>query len=243
MHAYRRLHYIVVSVVAAGIFWAVQNTNLIASLPVINDTAWLSSAARATIPIVALFLIQQTDIISRMVLEKIPFVSRGLRKLLSGNDFIEGDWPLVVVDGKTGAPLYYGFLSIEFRAGQLYVHGDDWALDGQLMHSFQSMQAQYSAGRLQYWYEQGADLNCPDMRGYTEIYFFPRTGPRTHQAGEFLDKQHRNVRFYAIRHNYRFMERRLSSLKDKLAAAEQCWTEVQARTPNLLRLQISQDWE
>jgi len=188
-------------------------------------------------------LFRTSDFLSTFIVEKVPLISAALRRMLSGASFIEGDWPLVVVDMERLAPLYLGFLNIGFRDGQPYVHGDDWKMDGAHAHAFHSVQSMQRDHTLQYWYEQGASAHRPDMRGYTEIFFFPRNALAERHAGKFLDPKHTSdIRFYATRRRYRTFERRIRSKDEKLAAACELWSEIEPALPRLRERDISADF-
>lgn len=188
------------------------------------------------------FLFNRSTFIAEMLIEKIPGVSTAIRKMLSGNDFVEGDWPLVVMSEDRRTPRYLGFLTIKYEQGQLLVSGDDWLPDGTHAVSFRSQQSQYAERKLQYWYAQGSTLHAPDMFGYTRIYFFPDRGPIGRLAGEFLDKQHFSPPFYATRMRYRPMQRRLATSEQKLAAARALWAEIEPRVEAMASRRIEQDF-
>ncbi len=191
------------------------------------------------------FLFRLSYPLSTFILEKIPVFSRLLRRVLSGKDYIEGDWPLIVVDMQTQQLLYLGFLNIAFRDGQLYVLGDDWKPEGTHAQSFQSMQSLFRNHTLHYWYEQGQSLLAPDMRGYTEVYFFPMQGLAQRHAGKFLDAQHTtDIRFYARKQKYKLFERPfgVDDTGKKLEAAHQLWLELEPKLSSLRDRQINADF-
>jgi len=188
-------------------------------------------------------LFRMSGLISEAIIEKVPFLSRGLRRALSGHTDIEGDWPLVVVDMDKREPLYFGFLRIDFKGGQHFVHGDDWNVDGTHAHAFCSVQSMYHDYILQYWYEQGESLHQPNMRGFTEIFFFPKFKFAQRHAGKFLDPQHvTDIRFYAIRHRHRALARRLRSKEQKLAAAREVWSQLEPQVESLSKRGICADF-
>src|SRR5688572_30800535 len=88
--------------------------------------------ARAGALAVLPFLFVQSNRIGDILVEKVPGLSRALRQALTGNDFVEGDWPLVVMNDDCRTPKYFGFMTITYRDGQLLVFGDDWNPDGSL---------------------------------------------------------------------------------------------------------------
>ena len=188
-------------------------------------------------------LFRLSDKLSNAFVEKVPLVSWALRRALSGRGFIEGDWPLAVYDMANQKLLYLGFLTITFKGGQIYVYGDDWAPSGEHAQAFHSVQSLYHDHTLQYWYEQGASLHKPDMRGYTEIYFFPVGGTALRHAGKFLDPKHTSdIRFYAVRQAYGFFERRFSTPEQKISAARKLWTGLEPRLATLKGRDISTDF-
>ncbi len=239
MNYFRAVHSVVHAAVAGLCWWMVQHIGQIQTeLQVwISFQDWIKDYREYAIPAVfagLVFLFRRSDALSTVIVEKIPGVSRALRRALSGNEFIEGDWPLVVVDMEKLAPLYFGFLKIDFRDGQPSVRGDDWKTDGSHAHAFRSVQSLYHDNMLQYWYEQGQSLHQPDMRGYTEIFFFPRNALAERHAGKFLDSKHTSdIRFYARRRRYGLFERRIAATEDKLAAARDLWAEIAPRLDSL----------
>ncbi len=194
-------------------------------------------------------LFQTSNTIARVIVEGLPF-SPLLRRMLSGRNFIEGDWPLVVVYGEKspepGKLLYYGFLAIDFRRDEFYVHGDDWTVDGVHAHYFESVRSSFHVDdnqrQLQYFYRQGQTSQDARMRGYTEIYFFPIYKRAALHAGEFRDIDHNDVRFYARRAAYGFWGKRLKSSEEKKAAAKQVWAEFQPQIKSMIAQPISADW-
>ena len=186
---------------------------------------------------------RSSDKFASTLIEKIPGVSRWLRRVLSGKDYLEGDWPLVVVDANDGKPLLVGLLNIEYKGGKLVVSGNDWNPDGTRALTFRSLQSQYENGLLQYFYEQGPDPRQPTMRGYTEIYFFPTDAPPVRHAGEFLDKEHgRPMRFYARKLIAKRGAARPKTDKDRIAAAQNFLREIEAGLPAMVKRKIDSDW-
>jgi hypothetical protein len=178
-----------------------------------------------------------------VIIENIPLFSWRLRRFLMRKEYIEGDWPLVVVDMQTLRPLYFGFLTIDFRGGQHYVHGDDWNPDGTHAFSYHSVQSLCRNHMLQYWYEQGASMHQPEMRGYTEMYFFPVDTVAQRHAGRFLDPQHtHDIRFYAEKHHYRPFQWRLAKPDRKLETAQAVWQKIEPRLGYLRSRTVSADF-
>ena len=164
--------------VAALSYWVLQHLDQLQAY-IADYKAYALPAMLASLAL----LFRISDRLAKVTVEQIPLLSRLLRKVLSGKDDIEGDWPLAVMDMTRLEPLYIGFLTIGYRDGQYAVSGDDWHLDNEHAQEFGSVQSLYRNCVLQYWYEQGASLHRPDMRGYTEIYFFPRYGAPLRQPG------------------------------------------------------------
>jgi hypothetical protein len=195
-------------------------------------------------------LFQASADISRIFIENLP-ISGWLRHVLSGKDFIEGDWPLVVVYGEKspepGRLLYIGFLSIEFKHDELYVYGEDWTPDGRHAVCFRSVRSSFHADqherRLEYFYRQGQNWQDESMRGYTEIYFFPKHTVSNLHAGEFRDTEHNDVRFYARKKNYRLFQKRLKTPEQKKAAANEVWAEFQPQIKTMIAHRVSTDWK
>lgn len=189
-------------------------------------------------------LFRVSDALSNTFVEKIPVISRALRRLLSGREDIEGDWPLAVVDMAKKELMYLGFLTISFKKGQLYVYGNDWNADASHAMEFESKQSLYDNHKLQYWYEQGPSLHDVQMRGYTEIYFFPRDVRAERHAGKFLDASHlTDIRFYSERKQYGWFERRLKTKAARFAAAEAFWQTLAPRLDQLHPRSICTDFE
>jgi len=188
------------------------------------------------VAIVLWFLFVQSRNIASFILAVLP----SLRRLLAWNNFIEGDWPLVVIDRTTGQMMYYGFLTVAYKGGYLVVSGDDWNPDGSHAVAFKSMQTYYSENTLHYWYMQGEGGR---QRGYTFIEFFPRSHVATHFTGVFHDKEHPDVRFYGRKQNYKWFARRLKTMGARRAAAEAYAAEVMPRVPVMLKNAVDIDWE
>ncbi len=227
-HLFRGVNSAVHAGVAALTWWVLQHWEQLQAASA-EYKNWAAPVVLAALG----FLFRLSYPLSTVLVEKIPVFSRLLRRTIMGSDFIEGDWPLVVVDMHAQKLLYLGFLNIGFRDGQLYVLGDDWAPDGTHAQSFRSMQSLYRNHTLHYWYEQGQSLLAPDMRGYTEVYFFPMEGLAKRHAGKFLDVRHTSdIRFYAKKQKYRRFERPfgVDDKAKKIELARELWNELE---PNL----------
>ncbi|MGO9545318.1 MAG: hypothetical protein ACLPPF_11050 [Rhodomicrobium sp.] len=237
---FRGVHSAIHAAVAALTWWVLQHWELLLS----HMAEYKTYALPAVLAGLAL-MFRMSDTLAKVILEKIPYFSRALRKLLSGKNSIEGDWPLVVIDMEKQQALYFGFLSVDYRDGQLYVSGDDWRTDGTHAQAFHSVQSLYRNRTLQYWYEQGQVLAAPDMRGYTEIYFFPVEGLAKRHAGKFLDARHTSdIRFYAKKQRYRPFESRFEpdDVSKKLEAARQLWVELEPKLSTLRERSIGADF-
>lgn len=242
MSRFQSIHYLVHSAVAFICYVAITQLDavdrFIAETPIIEQYPFLKLSV---IPLIAI-LLQQSDRLARFIIGGIPGFSPLLRNLLEGCDNIEGHWPLVVVDARTGSLVYHGFLKISFKEGQLYVNGNDWKPDGTHAMWFHSVQSRYQGRMLQYWYEQGLNRTAPTMRGYTEMYFFPEEGTVIRQAGEFIDKEH-NYRFYAERRRFgRLFDRTPTTDKERIAAADDLWHRLKPELPRILQQSVSKDW-
>lgn len=238
MYRYNGVKSTVHALVAGLCWWVLQHLE--------QFQAYIADYKQYAIPIVLAglaILFRLSDTLSSIVVEKIPIFSRVLRRILSGNEYIEGDWPLVVVDIEKQSPIYFGVLCIDFKDGQYYIYGNDWNIDGTLVHSFHSKQSLYSNHKLQYWYEQGVSMHAPDMRGYTEIFFFPTSGLAERHAGKFLDTSHTgDVRFYSIKKQYRMFSKVPASKKEMLRCAQEIWTTLESQFGDLRKRPISVDF-
>ena len=235
---FRGVHSAIHAAVAALSYWVLQHLDQLQAY-IADYKAYALPGMLAALGL----LFRISDRLAKVTVEQIPFFSRLLRKVLSGKDDIEGDWPLVVMDMARLEPLYVGFLTIGYRDGQYSVSGDDWHLDGEHAQEFRSVQSLYRNRIMQYWYEQGASLHRPDMRGYTEIYFFPREGVPQRHAGKFLDPQHTSdIRFYARKQRYGFWERRMRTPETKLEAARKLLADIEPRIAVLQAREIAADF-
>jgi hypothetical protein len=199
---------------------------------------YIRGAALLVLP----FLFNRSTLIANLLIEKVPVLSVAIRRLLSGTDFIEGDWPLVVMERDMRTPKYFGFLTITYQDSQLLVYGDDWNLDGTPGVKFRSQQSTYADRKLQYWYAQGATMFEPTMFGYTRIYFFPERGRIKRHAGEFLDKQHISQPFFATRIRYKAFQRRLNDDHKKFEAAKRFWETIEPKIKDGHELRIDRDF-
>jgi hypothetical protein len=236
MQRYQIVYSLIHAAIAAILLVFVRNIDVLArTFQDLSHSAEYSQwAVFALVPVLAT-LFKFSDKLALVLLEKIPLVSPVLRWVLAGEDYIEGHWPLIVVSEQTGELVYLGYLTISHESGNLRVDGVDWRPDGLYAHAFHSEQSRYSKRLLQYWYGQGLNNQ---MRGYTEIYFFPRRGRPKRHAGEFLDKQHANVRFYALR-----IPARARSAEQKIEEARKVWTELHPKMPRLLAQDVGVDWQ
>lgn len=238
MSQYRIVHSAVHAAIAGLCWWVLTHINEL--------QAYIAMNREVAVPVVLAalaLLFRLSDALSNALVEKVPIVSRALRRLICGQDFIEGDWPLVVVDMEKQELLYLGFLRIAFKKAQIHVRGDDFKPTGEHAHAFQSVQSLYRDQTLQYWYEQGASLHKPDMRGFTQIYFFPQGEFAERHAGKFLDARHTSdIRFYAVRHKYKPLESRLRSTDEKLEAARALWAEIAPKLDKLKARDIGLDF-
>jgi hypothetical protein len=238
MHYFRTVHSAVHALIASLCWWTFQNMDQLQSA--------FENYRHLAIPVVLgglALLFRTSDALSNVILGKIPVLSAALRRLLSGRHFVEGDWPLAVVDMDNQQLLYFGFLTIGFEGGQIHVEGDDWNVNGSHAHGFRSVQSLYKNHTLQYWYEQGASMHRPDMRGYTEIYFFPPRALAERHAGKFLDPKHTSdIRFYAEKLPYRVIGGFAMSKEQKLAAARKFWERLQPKVLDLTGRDISADF-
>lgn len=236
MQRYQIVYSLIHAGIAALLVLFVRNIELLSlTFQELSHSAEYSQwAVLALVPVLTT-LFKFSDELAIVLIEKVPVVSFLLRRILAGEDFIEGDWPLVVVNDKTGELVYLGFLTVSHEKGELRVDGVDWRPDGVMAHAFHSEQTRYSRRLLQYWYGQGVNNQ---MRGYTEIYFFPRKGRPQRHAGEFLDKQHASVRFYALR-----IPRKARSVDEKIAEARTVWAKLEPKMSRMLAQDVSLDWE
>lgn len=173
--------------------------------------------------------------ISDKLLEWLP----GVRRLFAGSKHIEGDWPLVVVDNKTGAVTYYGFMTIGFEEGQYVVKGHDWHPDGVHAMNFSSVQTYQSHPTLHYWYQQGEGGR---QRGYTFIEFFPTDRVPRRLTGIFHDREHPDVRFFARKLKTRWPKRRPRAMEPRRVAAKAFADEIAPRLPDMIRTSVDADW-
>ena len=218
MQRYQLVHAFVHSAIAGLLYVFLRFVTVIDTMP---EADYIRGAAVLLLP----FLFNRSAFIANILIEKVPGLSVGIRRLLSRSDFIEGDWPLVVMgaDGKT--PKYFGFMTITYLDGQLQVSGDDWTPDGTPAVNFSSQQSRYEKRSLRYWYAQEASRNEATMFGYTHINFFPSSGRVERLAGEFLDKKHESAAFYARRLHYSMFQRRITDQKAQFESAKKFWAE------------------
>lgn len=236
MQRYQIVYSLIHAAIAAVLVLFVRNIDVLARMfqEVSHSAEYGQWAVLALVPVLAA-LFKFSDELAIVLIERVPLISPLLRRVLAGEDFIEGDWPLIVVSERTGELIYLGFLTISHEKGELRVDGVDWRPDGVAAHAFHSEQSRYSQRLLQYWYGQGVNNQ---MRGYTEIYFFPRKGKPQRHAGEFLDKQHAAVRFYALR-----IPHQDRTVDERIAEARKVWAKLQPRMPRMLAQDVSLDWE
>ncbi len=228
---------------AYKVFYALILTGIAAAgkvlldlIPVLDKDPRFGSYAHVGAVAVMGFMFFHSQNIAKLMLA----VLAPLRRLLAWTNYIEGDWPLVVVDCRDGSLVYYGFLKIAFEKGYLAVSGDDWHPDGTHALGFGSMQTYSQDHTLHYWYMQG---ERGLQRGYTFIEFFPRRRVPTHMTGVFHDKGHPDVRFYGRKYRYKWFERRRRTMEQRRMAAKAFADEIMPRVPVLLKGGVDTDWE
>lgn len=77
------------------------------------------------------------------------------------------------------------------------------------------------------------------MRGYTEIFFFPTHALAEYHAGEFRDRVHNDICFYAKRLPLTWGMR---TTEEKKQAALDVWEILQPQMDRMLSNPISADW-
>jgi hypothetical protein len=217
-----------------GLFGALGTFALLHAPDWAKGTQYQVYAVPALVPLL-MVLFRSSRVISDFLLERMGWV----RRLFAGRRHIEGDWPLVVVDGKTGVMVYYGFLAIGFKGGQYVVRGQDWTPDGAHALNFGSMQSYQSESTLHYWYTQGEGGR---QRGYTFIEFFPQDEVAQRHTGVFHDKDHPDVRFYARKIKYGWFQKRFKAQERRRVAAKAFADEIAPRLPALVRTGVDADW-
>jgi hypothetical protein len=217
-----------------GVFGAIGTFALLHAPDWSKGTQFQVYAVPALVPLL-MILFRSSRAISEFLLERMTW----LRRLFAGRRHIEGDWPLVVIDGKSGAMLYYGFMTISFKGGQHVVKGQDWTPDGAHALNFGSMQSYQSESTLHYWYTQGEGGR---QRGYTFIEFFPQDEVAQRHTGVFHDKEHPDVRFYARKVHYDWFQKRFKLQEQKRTVAKSFAEEITPRLPALVRTSVDADW-
>ena len=217
-----------------GLFGALGTFVLLHAPDWAKGTQYQVYAVPVLVPILML-LFRSSRVISDFLLERMGWV----RRLLAGRRHIEGDWPLVVVDGKSGAMVYYGFMTIKFEGGQYVVKGDDWHPNGKHAMDFKSQQSHQIDSTLHYWYMQ----KVMSLRGYTFIEFFPVDEVPMRLTGVFHDKENTDVRFYARKMKYSWRQRRLKGPEQRRLAGKTFADEIAPRLPALLGNSVQAAWE
>jgi hypothetical protein len=244
--SYRIVHSLVHATIALLCYQLLSHPEIFGTLSatLAQSTAYQNPLQLAAVGILTV-LFRISDKISRFLIESVPLLSVGLRKVLSGSRFCEGDWPLIVVDTATKQLIYLGFATVTYKGDQIVIAGRDWKLDGGFALDFTSMQARYDDNKLQYWYVQRDHTG--EMRGYTEMYFFPADARPGYHTGRFLDEKHANVRFYGRRIPYRWTQHVLGQKvireKDRIAAAQQLWEDFKPHLEDITARPISASWE
>lgn len=95
---------------------------------------------------------------------------RWLRRLLSGQDDIEGDWVNIAFGVEAPDQIkFVEFCRIWYREGHYIISGDSWTIEGAWVQEFSSANSTYKNRELTYTYRTG--LNS--VGGYGTIRFFP----------------------------------------------------------------------
>jgi len=203
--------------------------------PKLGEDAQYGHYVQPAVILILWWLFSFSRTISDKLLEWLPLV----RRLFAGRKHIEGDWALVVVDGKSGDLIYYGFMKIGFEEGQYAVSGTDWHPEGAHALNYGSVQSYQSHPTLHYWYLQG---ERGQQRGYTFIEFFPRDRVPQRQTGVFHDREHPDVRFYSRKLKHKWYQSRLRDMEPRRLAAKAFADEIMPKMPSMIRTGVDADW-
>lgn len=109
-----------------------------------------------------------------------------LRKLILGDDYIEGYWFNKVVMGNS---VRYGVLRILATEGGVTVHGEQYDPTGKVTATWESQMADYHNNTLRYAYmvKYVGRTDSQDTYGFSDISFSKVSGCPMQYAGRFQD--------------------------------------------------------
>jgi len=134
-------------------------------------------------------LLKIVEFVTSSVVEGWPWA----RRIIMGQEFIEGTWVEIVTDGARGI-VEGGVARIRFRKGRYRFSGETYSSDGGLLHgSFDSLITEYEDFELLYLYRETEQQRRAHPRLGSGILRFPETAkcPERYQAS-FFDPIHRS---------------------------------------------------
>lgn len=126
--------------------------------------------------------IQVSDFLTNAAIDH----ARWFRRLLAGQDDIEGDWVNIVVNQSEPDKIIGAeYCRIRYRGGTFTLSGDTWSLDGKWKHNFlTSGSATYQGRQLEYYYKTGINR----VGGFGVILFSPDDALATDFICRYVDE-------------------------------------------------------
>lgn len=132
--------------------------------------------------LVAIIGMQAADKLAAAAIDRL----RWLRRLLSGQDDIEGDWVNIVIDEANPKEVIAAeYCRIRYKKGQYIISGDTWTLSGKWVHDFSSGSSRYRGRKFEYYYKQG----IMRVGGYGVINFNPQDSLPSEFSCRYVDEK------------------------------------------------------
>jgi hypothetical protein len=111
--------------------------------------------------------------------------ARWIRRLISGDSDIEGDWVNVVINTSDPHKLIYAeYCRMRYANGSYSLSGDTWTINGRWVGSFTTSGSNYRNRQFEYYYEAGLNR----VGGYGVIIYTPRDALPTDFICRYIDE-------------------------------------------------------
>lgn len=132
--------------------------------------------------VLAIIGIQLSDRLVSIFIER----TRWIRRLLSGQNDIEGDWVDIVVN--TTEPhriIYTEYSRVRYKKGEYVMSGDTWTVDGKWVGEFCTSGSNYQDRVFEYYYKTGLSR----VGGFGVIIYSPNDSLPTESYCRYIDEE------------------------------------------------------
>lgn len=132
--------------------------------------------------VLAIIGMQLVDQVALVAVEKLRWV----RRLLSGQNDIEGDWVDIVVDPADPTRIAYAeYGRIRYCGGSYVNSGDQWTCDGKWVQNWATSGSNYQGRVLEYYYRTGVNM----VGGFGVMIFTPNDSLPSDFICRYIDEE------------------------------------------------------